>query len=132
MGSFLNQKAVCDYLAQTTLRSMPTSQREIVILCSGKQGNIGIEDLVFAGSCVEILKSQMNVELTDAAKISCLIYEHYSADVLGMLFDCEHGQYLASIGLAEDLEFCAQMDVTNVIPIGSKGKLVRAGEVAKI
>jgi phosphosulfolactate phosphohydrolase-like enzyme len=41
-----------------------------------------------------------------------------------MLFDCEHGRYLASIGLAEDLEFCAQMDVTNVIPISHEGKLV--------
>ena len=130
MGSFSNRRAVCDYLIQSI--STPISKRNIVIMCSGKEGNIGIEDLVFAGLCVNNLKSQMDLELTDSAKIACLLYEHYSMDILGMLFDCEHGRYLDSIGLAEDLEFCAQMDVTDVIPIGHEGKLVRADEAAKI
>ncbi|MBC8230416.1 2-phosphosulfolactate phosphatase [bacterium] len=124
MGSFLNRRAVCDHLVQSI--STPTPKRNIVIVCSGKEGNIGIEDLVFAGLCVDTLKSRIDVELTDAAKIARLIYEHYSTDILGMLFDCEHGKYLASIGLAEDLEFCAQMDVTDVVPIGCEGKLVKA------
>ena len=126
MGSFLNRQAVCDYIVSSILRNerVYASQQDIAIVCSGKQGNIGIEDLVFAGLCVNTLKSKTDAELTDAAKIACLIYEHYSADILGMLFDCEHGRYLASIGLAEDLEFCAQIDVTNVIPIGREGKLV--------
>jgi 2-phosphosulfolactate phosphatase len=133
MGSFLNRQAVCDYIVSSLLRNERT-QRDIAIVCSGKEGNIGIEDLVFAGLCIDTLKSQMachrakrmNVELTDAAKIACLLYEHYSTNILRMLFDCEHGRYLASIGLAEDLELCAQIDVTNVIPIGHEGKLVRA------
>ena len=127
MGSFLNRQAVCDYIVSFLLRNerVSASQRDIAIVCSGKQGNIGVEDLVFAGLCVDTLKSQMDAELTDAAKIACLLYEHYSTDILGMLFDCEHGRYLASIGLAEDLEFCAQMDMTDVIPIGREGKFVR-------
>jgi len=125
MGSFLNRRVVCDYLVQSI--STPISKRNIVIMCSGKEGNIGMEDLVFAGLCVNNLKSQMDLELTDAAKIACLLYEHSSTDILGMLFDCEHGRYLDSIGLSEDLEFCAQMDVTNVIPISREGKLVRGG-----
>lgn len=132
MGSFLNRQAVCDYIRDRSEQSTP--QRDIAIVCSGKQGNIGIEDLVFAGLCVDTLKSQMtrprtkrrDVNLTDAAKITCLLYEHYSADILRMMFESEHGQYLASIGFAEDLEFCAQIDVTNVIPISHKGKLIRA------
>jgi len=120
MGCFLNKQGVCDYLVQSKLW---TSQRDIAIVCAGKEGNVGIEDLVFAGLCVYTLKAKIDVELTDAAKIACLLYEYYSTDILRMLFDCEHGRYLASIGLAEDLEFCAQIDVTNVIPIGREGKL---------
>ena len=146
MGSFLNRRAVCNYIVSSLARN----EQDIAIVCSGKQGNIGIEDLVFAGLCVDTLKSQMacpralhevyprakrrvrgqatrrDAELTDAAKIACLLYEHYSTNILGMLFDCEHGRYLASIGLAEDLEFCAQIDVTDVIPIGCEGRLVKA------
>ena len=124
MGCFLNRQAVCDYIVSSFLKN-EQPQRDIAIVCSGKEGNIGIEDLVFAGLCVDTLKSQIGIKLTDAAKIACLLYEHYSTDILKMLFDCEHGRYLASIGLAEDLEFCAQIDVTNVVPIGRKGKIVR-------
>ena len=115
VGSFLNARAVCGYLAQ--------DKRDLVIVCSGKQGQIGIEDVVFAGLCVEILRPQ--VKLTDAAQVARVLYEHYRADILGMLKNCEHGQYLASIGLDADLEFCAQSDITGVIPISRDGRIER-------
>ena len=115
VGSFLNGGVLCDYLAE--------AQRDVVIVCSGKQGNICIEDMVFAGLCVSRLKS--NPMLTDATMIAHLLYERYQGNIPKMLRSCEHGKFLSSIGLAADLDFCAQIDVVDTVPVSRKGKIVK-------
>ncbi len=115
VGSFLNSGVLCDYLAD--------AKRDIIIVCSGKQGSICIEDMVFAGLCVSRLKPRTMP--TDATMIASLLYEHYRGNIPKMLRSCEHGAFLASIGLAADLDFCAQLDVVETIPISRGGKIVR-------
>jgi len=115
VGSFLNGGILCDYLAE--------AQRDIVIVCSGKQGNICIEDMTFAGLCVSRLRP--NAIFTDATVIANLLYERYGGDIPEMLRSCEHGKFLASIGLSADLDFCAQIDVADAIPVSRGRKIVK-------
>jgi len=115
VGSFLNSGILCKYLAQ--------AKRDIIIVCSGKQGNVCIEDLVFAGLCATRLKP--HTTLTDATMIASLLYEHYRGNTPEMLRSCEHGRFLASIGLATDLDCCAQLDVVDTIPVSRGGKIVK-------
>ena len=105
VGSFLNLRAIVNRLAQV--------EGELILACSGREGGFCTEDTVFAGACVAALGE---TQLTDAAETAKILYQTHHNDLLGMLRNCYHGRSLASIGLGEDLEFCAQMDRVDVVP----------------
>ena len=113
VGSFLNLSAIVDQLAQV--------EGELVIACSGREGGFCTEDTVFAGACVAALGE---TQLTDAAETAKILYQTHCEDLLGMLRNCYHGQYLASIGLGADLEFCAQVDLVDVLPHLVDGRII--------
>lgn len=105
VGSFLNLRATVDQLAQV--------EGDLVIACSGREGGFCTEDTAFAGACVAALGAP---QLTDAAETAKILYQTYCEDLPGMLKNCYHGRSLARIGLGEDLEFCAQVDLVDVAP----------------
>ena len=113
VGSFLNLRAIVDQLTQV--------EGELVIACSGREGGFCTEDTVFAGACVAALGKN---QLTDAAETAKILYQTHRDDLYGMLKNCHHGQSLASIGLGEDLEFCAQTDLVDVVPRLVDGRIV--------
>ena len=113
VGAFLNLRAIVDRLAQV--------EGELVFACSGREGGFCTEDTVFAGACVEALEE---TQLTDAAETAKILYQTHRDDLLGMLKDCYHGQHLANIGLGEDLEFCAQIDLVDVVPRLVDGRII--------
>jgi 2-phosphosulfolactate phosphatase len=79
-----------------------------------------MEDTVFAGACVEALK---DADLTDAAEAARILYREHRHNLLGMLGNCYHGRYLAGIGLAADIEFCAQINLVDIVPIQIDGQI---------
>ena len=112
VGSFLNLRAIVDQLAQV--------EGELVLACSGREGGFCTEDTVFAGACVAALAETL---LTDAAETAKILYQTHRDDLPRMLKNCYHGQRLASIGLGEDLEFCAQIDIVDVVPYLVDGRI---------
>jgi 2-phosphosulfolactate phosphatase len=94
---------------------------ELVLACSGREGGFCTEDTVFAGACVAALAE---TQLTDAAETAKLLYQTHREDLLGMLKNCYHGRSLANIGLGEDLEFCAQMNLVDVVPHLVDGRII--------
>ena len=105
VGSFLNLRATVNQLVQV--------EGELVFACSGREGGFCTEDTAFAGACVAALGE---TQVTDAAEVAKILYHTHHNDLFGMLRNCYHGRSLASIGLGEDLEFCAQMDIVDVVP----------------
>ena len=105
VGSFLNLRATVNQLVQ--------AEGELVFACSGREGGFCTEDTAFAGACVAALGE---TQVTDAAETAKILYQTHHNDLFGMLRNCYHGRSLASIGLGEDLEFCAQMDIVDVVP----------------
>ena len=113
VGSFLNLRAVINQLTNV--------EGELVLACSGREGGFCTEDTVFAGACVEAL---VGTQLTDAAETAKILYQTHRDDLLEMLRNCYHGQRLASIGLGTDLEFCAQMDLVDIVPHLVEGRII--------
>ncbi len=113
VGSFFNLSAIVDQLAQV--------EGELVLACSGREGGFCTEDTAFAGACVAALAE---TQLTDAAETAEILYQTHRGDLLGMLKSCYHGRSLARIGLGEDLEFCAQMDLVDVVPHLVEGRII--------
>ena len=113
VGSFLNLRAVINQLTDV--------EEELVLACSGREGGFCTEDTVFAGACVAALGG---TQLTDAAETAKILYQTHRDDLLGMLRNCYHGQSLAGIGLGEDLEFCAQIDLVDTVPHLVDGRII--------
>ena len=113
VGSFLNLRAIVDRLAQV--------EGELVLACSGREGGFCTEDTVFAGACVAALEE---TQLTDAAETAKILYQTHRDDLFGMLKNCYHGKSLSRIGLGDDLEFCAQIDLVDVVPHLVDGRII--------
>jgi 2-phosphosulfolactate phosphatase len=96
LGSLLNLSAV----------ARPVTQ-DCVIVCAGFQGQFALDDAYCAGRIVELLDG----EVTDAAKASA---------ILARSFPTAHEALLARTygppGLEEDIKFCAQENVVDVVP----------------
>lgn len=98
--------------------------KDVEILCSGKNNNFSLEDSVCAGKLIsEIRKLNKKIELTDPAKSCFILSELYSKNILKMLKECEHGKLLLENGFQEDLDYCAQIGNIESIPYYINGIL---------
>ena len=115
IGSFLNLQAVCDYCANY--------KRDILIICAGKEGKFSLEDTACAGMIINSLKDVFPVacQEVDANLTARLLYEKVGNNILEILRKSQHGRYLESIGLGEDLKFCSQLDFFHIVPIFRDG-----------
>jgi 2-phosphosulfolactate phosphatase len=96
LGSLLNLSAV-----------VAAVKDDCVLVCAGFQGKFALDDAYCAGRIVALLGGEVN----DAAKASAL---------LARSFPSAHQALLARTygppGLEEDIKFCAQENVVNVVP----------------
>lgn len=116
--SFLNASAVARWLKRTGL--------DILILCAGKHGRFCLEDAVSSGMLIDRLLSTSDraLEFSDAARAAHQLFAAYRDDLLGMLRGCEWGREIIQKGFGADLEICAQVDLTDIVPVMREGRLV--------
>ena len=120
--SFLNMTSSARWLAQQGL--------DTAVLCSGREGQFSLEDTVCAGMFIRKVQEVVPgaLELNDAARMAVMLYERHAADILAMLQSSDHGRYLISIGFAEDITYCAQVDCYDTVLEYGEGRVVRVGE----
>lgn len=113
---FVNMARVVQYINSLN--------EDFIIVCAGKNGEFSLEDTVCAGMLVSILK-KINTKnkflLTDSARGAAKLYSAYKLDILKMLYECEHGKFLISIGFEDDLPACAEIDKYNILPVLRNG-----------
>lgn len=125
--AFSNIPTIAEYLVGLN--------KDIEILCAGRNGNFSFEDSVCAGKLIaEIRKLNKKIELTDPAKASFILSELYSKDVLKVLKECEHGRLLIENGFTEDLNYCAEIGSIDTIPYFISGclKLLNITDMNKV
>ncbi|HEX3045033.1 MAG TPA: 2-phosphosulfolactate phosphatase [Bacillota bacterium] len=117
IGSFLNMGVLVKYLQNNAL--------DILIVCSGRDGNISLEDLAGAGMIVQALESTSSERfLTDPAKIARYTYEQARATGLEeFVGQTEHGKYLREIGLGADILRCAVLNKYPILPRFENGEI---------
>jgi len=115
IGSFLNLQAVCNYCANYT--------GDILIICAGKEGRFSLEDAACAGMIINSLRevSLGGHREVDANFTAHLLYLKFGNNILEILRKSQHGRYLESIGLDEDLKFCSQLNFFHIVPIFRDG-----------
>ena len=92
--------------------------RDLFIFPSGDEGNFSLEDNLCGGMLIErIMKiSGRRIALTDASHCVRILCERYKANIVEAFRLSHHGKELVKRGFGEDLVYCAQIDITDVIP----------------
>ncbi len=114
-GSFLNIHAIA--------RRCLELGNDLFIYPSGDEGRFSLEDTVCGGMLIDrLLKNGVgSITLTDASRSAYLLYQQFQNDLVMVLRLSNHGQDLIERGFGEDLEICAQIDMTEVVPIFREG-----------
>jgi len=114
-GSFLNINAT----AQRCLEG----ERNLLLFPSGDEGNFSLEDTVCGGMLIDriIKKGGKSILLTDASRSAHILFQKFEANIAESFYLSQHGRNLIDRGFEEDLPYCAQVDMTNVVPVFKDG-----------
>jgi len=120
IGALLNAEAV----AKAALKIAEKERLGISLVLSGREGkHFSLEDFLCAGLIVESLPTD-TVELSDAALGSWLAYQQSRGSLYETIQKGYHAQYLKSIGFGEDVRFCSQVNVFDIVPICTNGTII--------
>lgn len=120
VGAWTNFQAVVDELVRT--------QAEPVFLCAGRDRVFGLEDAVCAGQmAAALMKALPDVEweMNDGAVAALALAEEF-ADPAKLFPHTAAGRAIVDAGLADDLAFCAQADLREVVPVLEGRQIVLA------
>ena len=116
LGSLLNLRAV----GELALREATAAGQDIVLICSGRNRAryFSLEDTFCAGAIVEAMLSQDGgpPKLWNDAVAARRLYRSYRGSAMAAFREADHGTSLIDLGLAHDLDFCAQRDRFAVVP----------------
>jgi len=115
IGSFLNRRAVTDYLLG--------QPHDVLVVCAGWKGKYNLEDTLFAGAVVCTLKNEFVIE-DDAALAAQMIYDAAKYNMIKFIANSSHVRRLAGLHLTRDIEFCLRENLYNVVPVLENGALV--------
>lgn len=89
--------------------------RPISIICAGTHGLVGLDDALVAGAMVRRLADRPLAE-DDAARLCLTWWDDAAGDIRNALASSLGGRGLVALNQHEDLDFCAQVDLTSVVP----------------
>jgi 2-phosphosulfolactate phosphatase len=125
-ASFLNLTAT----AQFILRLRPA---QIVLVCAGTRENIATEDVLAAGALGEILDAPLapfgrgeGVRLNDSAETARNAWRKAKSNLLEVVSEAENARRLLAIPeLRDDVAFCLQRDVFNLVAVLGRDGAIR-------
>jgi 2-phosphosulfolactate phosphatase len=108
VGSLLNLGAAARAAANA---------EELVVLCAGREDSFALDDAVCAGLLLDRVEAELGAppELDDAGRAARLLARSVTPDA-DFLRSVGGGAALVSIGLDEDLEHCARIDLHDIVP----------------
>jgi 2-phosphosulfolactate phosphatase len=109
VGAFLNQQSILNAIRQ--------HDDEVVLICSGWQGRLSIEDTLFAGSLLHALSGGSLPEAAkDGAKVAFGLFEKYGDDLVGAISKSDHAKRLAELVPNDDISYCCKVNEFDVLP----------------
>jgi 2-phosphosulfolactate phosphatase len=105
LGSLLNLDALV-----ALLRTADRTD-DLLLVCSGTNGRLAIEDIYVAGRIV----AELGGELTDAARTAELVATA-TASTSELFAGSMNGKVLVEVGLSDDIAWCIRESVLDVVP----------------
>lgn len=102
-----------------------SEERDVAIVCAGREGGFSIEDTLCGGMIIDLLKTRHGLEvvLNDAGSLALLLYRSSKTSIKQSIAQGEHGRFLAKIGFAEDVAAAANVDSIPILPVLRDGRL---------
>jgi 2-phosphosulfolactate phosphatase len=114
-AALINRAAVVKYVVDK-------EPDNVWIVGSGWEGSYSLEDTVCAGAIAHGICQQTNLPIEKLAgndeMISAIsLYSQWEENLLGLLHHASHGQRLLRLDCHEDLKYCSQTDILDILPI---------------
>ncbi|BBD61123.1 hypothetical protein NIES2109_39250 [Nostoc sp. HK-01] len=114
-AALINRGAIVKYL----LAKQPET---VWIVGSGWEGSFALEDTVCAGAIAHSIGEKSHVSPDELAGNDELIgaialYTQWQDNLLGLFHHASHGKRLLRLECYEDLKYCSQTDILDVLPI---------------
>jgi 2-phosphosulfolactate phosphatase len=121
IASLMNAAAVVSWLA--------SRGNDVAIVCSGTEGRVSLDDLFCAGLiATRLLEPGTVTALDDSARMATEWFAGASTMGFGV-HSCYHGRRLVDRGFGDDVDFCARVDVSEVVPVWDGASLVAAATI---
>ena len=117
--AMINLGSVLSYLRAT-------KPETVWIVGSGWEGSYSLEDTTCAGAIALALEDEADFG-NDEAVAAAALYKAWKDQVEELFYQASHGKRLLSLNGAEDIAYCAKIDVVNVLPKQSSTGLLIAG-----
>lgn len=115
IGSFLNLTALAAHLIK--------GKNNILIICAGWKGRVNLEDSLFAGALVDMLKN-CTEPACDAPLIAQHLYQSAKGDMNAFLKNSSHVKRLNGLHVHNDIEFCLRPNQYECVPVLVDGVLI--------
>lgn len=119
IGAFTNQQSLLEWLL--------AQKQNVLFLCAGWKDKFNLEDTLFAGSMVYLLKKEGYYSDSDTAYAAELLYVQAKDHIQEFLKNSSHAKRLAHLNIQRDIDFCLQNNLSNVIPVFENGYLYNIG-----
>ncbi|MWC28354.1 2-phosphosulfolactate phosphatase [Paenibacillus sp. MMS18-CY102] len=103
-------------------------RRDVVLLCAGSHEEFALEDGLCAGMILDRLESLCSqpVETDDFGSAMLALYRNRAHCLVGTVGNSATGRRLTKMGLAKDIDYCAESDLSDVVPRLNGDALTRA------
>lgn len=123
-AALINRAAVVKFL----LEKQPET---VWIVGSGWEGSYSLEDTVCAGAIAHSIVqqssyAQQEISGNDEVVSAIALYSQWEDNLLGLLHQASHGQRLLRLECDEDLKYCSQTDILDILPIQTEPGVLKS------
>lgn len=101
--------------ASAVAKKILEMDNDVVIVNAGTYGQFSMDDFITAGYIIDRLLEYRDASLTDIAKTAHYVYKN-NKDVIGFIKNASHYKRIEELGLHEDLKYCCQKDIIDIVP----------------
>lgn len=117
-GSLINAKAVAEYIFN--------SNSDCLLSCAGTDGSPTDEDNFTAGYIASELQKLTNQFECDKDMLAMMLISNiFTGNVFDYISKTRHAERLISLGFSQDVKFCSQTNLYNIVPRYVNGKIIR-------
>lgn len=118
IAGFVNLEAVARYLT--------AASSDVTVAAAGRGRRPALDDTICAGLVVERILDLIkgSLELTDGARLALETARGQRPRIRELLSMAASGRHVTALGLERDLDFCAQLDVFDLVPRVVEGRVV--------